>query len=139
MNWTAYLNRCAAFKPFRPHPPAAGPCDVGAARSGVAGVSIRPPSPDAALAEILGDDYLATVAHSIRQQRTDAALACRHELRERLQALEAWKIDAGLELPIIEDLIWHYRDALGISGKRESAIATPTGTLDPFDEAERRN
>ena len=84
MNWTTYLNRCAAFKPFRPHPPAASPCDVGAARSGVAGAS-SPFEPT------------------------------RHELRERLQALEAWKIGAGLELPIIEDLIWHYRDALGLT------------------------
>jgi len=109
MKWTAYLNRCAAFKPFRPHPPAASPCDVGAARSGVAGVSIRPPSPDAALKEILGDEYLAAVAHSTAEPTR------RREWRERLQALEAWKIGAGLELPIIEDLIWHYRDALGLT------------------------
>jgi len=83
MKWTAYLNRCAAFKPFRPHPPAAGPCDLGVSRSGVAGVSFSEPS--------------------------------RHELRERLQALEAWKIGAGTEAPLIEDLIWHYRDALGMT------------------------
>jgi hypothetical protein len=100
MKWTTYLNRRVAFKPFRPHPPAAGPCDVGAARSGVAGVS-SPFEPT------------------------------RGELRERLQALEAWKQDAGLELPIIEDLIWHYRDALGLT-------EIPTSMHDPDYWKEKR-
>jgi hypothetical protein len=87
------------------------------------------------------DEYLArpgNIGDELRMIES-ARAACRHELRERLQVLECWKVGAGLEAPLIEDLIWHYRDTLGISGKREPAIATPTGTLDPFDEAERRN
>ena len=75
----------------------------------------------------------------------------RHDLRERLQVLECWKVDAGLEAPLIEDLIWHYRDALGLTEiptnqhdpgyweEKHQEFATPTGTLDPFDEVEGRN
>lgn len=103
MKWSAYLRHCAAFKPFRPHA-AASPCDGGAARSVVVGAS---PS-------ILDDDHLADVEHAGRFiTNIHAELRRRHELRERLQALEAWRLDAGLELPAIEELIWHYRDALG--------------------------
>ena len=125
MKWSAYLNRCAAFKPFRPHPPAASPRDVGAARSGVAGVSYS------------GDDnYLAFAVRSIRDaaeglRADNDDAAARRELRERLQALEAWKIGAGPELPIIEDLIWHYRDALGLT-------EIPTNMYDPDYWKEKR-
>jgi hypothetical protein len=94
-----------------------------------------PPNPDAALAEILGDEYLAWVANSVQDTtddlRTDNDAAERKELRERLQVLEAWKINAGLEAPLIDDLIWHYRDALGLT-------EIPTNQHDPHYWDEKR-
>lgn len=71
-----------------------------------------------------GDDlcYLERAATAIKgaadDLRADNEAAARKELRERLQVLEAWKagaIPGSVEAVILDDLMWLYRDALGIS------------------------
>lgn len=65
---------------------------------------------------------LELVAEIIRDAaadlRADNDTAARKELRERLQVLEGWKAGAtpgSVEAVFIDDLMWLYRDALGIS------------------------
>lgn len=71
-----------------------------------------------------GDDlcYLERAATAIKgaadDLRTDNEQAVRKELRERLQILEGWKAGAlpgSVEAVFIDDLMWLYRDALGVS------------------------
>ena len=85
--------------------------------------SPRPHPPAADFAPAHGDP--------VSRESFSSDLRTRHDLRERLQVLEAWKLDAGLEAPLIEDLIWHYRDALGLT-------EIPTNAHDPGYWDEKR-
>jgi len=85
--------------------------------------SPRPHPPAADFAPAHGDP--------VSRESFSSDLRTRHELRERLQVLECWKLDAGLEAPLIEDLIWHYRDTLGLT-------EIPTNQHDPDWFEQRR-